>query len=421
MLHARVQSLFRRSVHCGSTEITMSMAITFKSASSPLDSKRFEIRSTLGQGGFGVVYRAFDRDLGAQVALKTLHHTNARSLYRFKREFRSLADIAHPNLATLYELIQEDSLWYFTMELVDGVDFLSWIRRTPNLGSRLLTPDTGLRDADPTTEGSVESLRLQSQRELTLASKSLDITLEGDSASLLAQSASFPDIDATTDARLSADFTRDGGVFSADMPRLLEGLRQLARGVRALHDYGKMHRDIKPSNVLVDRQGRVVLLDFGMVADMGPAESPLQALERQSDPTKATFAGTPRYMAPEQAMGEGLDAATDWYSVGVMLYEALSGGVAPIEGKTNLQLLLRKQSVTPVPILERAPQTPPILGKLCMDLLNTDPAKRPGAARILSVLKKLQNAHLAASNARSPGTNGSVLSLDEISYGDPLL
>ncbi|WP_162687503.1 serine/threonine-protein kinase PknK [Bradymonas sediminis] len=379
----------------------MSMAITFKSASSPLDSKRFEIRSTLGQGGFGVVYRAFDRDLGAQVALKTLHHTNARSLYRFKREFRSLADIAHPNLATLYELIQEDSLWYFTMELVDGVDFLSWIRRTPNLGSRLLTPDTGLRDSDPTTEGSVESLRLQSECKPALASKSLDITLEGDSASLIAQSASFPDIDATTDARLSGAFTRDAGEFSADMPRLLEALRQLTWGVRALHDYGKMHRDIKPSNVLVDRQGRVVLLDFGMVADMGPAESPLQALERQSDPTKATFAGTPRYMAPEQAMGEGLDAATDWYSVGVMLYEALSGGVAPIEGRTHLQTLLRKQSVIPESIFDLAPATPPALGELCMELLSIDPSGRPGAAQILATLERLQQSVAAAESAHS--------------------
>jgi len=394
------------------------MAITFKSESFPLDSKRFEVRSMLGQGGFGVVYRAFDRDLGAQVALKTLHHHNARSIYQFKREFRALADIAHPNLATLYELIQEESLWYFTMELVDGVDFLSWIRGVRNAKSRLITPTPVFRDLNDTIEGSAEFLRLQSQRDASSDGEFLGATIEGNSADLAAHSENFHDLEVSTGSAPNGHAGIHEGFFTPNLPCLYEALRQLTQGVRALHEYGKMHRDIKPSNVLVTRDGRVVLLDFGMVADMGPADSPLQLLERQSDPTKTTFAGTPRYMAPEQALGEELDAATDWYSVGVMLYEALSGGIAPIEGKTNLQLLLRKQSVTPVPILERAPQTPPILGKLCMDLLNTDPAKRPGAARILSVLKKLQNAHLAASNARSPDTNGSVLSLEEISYGD---
>lgn len=335
------------------------MAITFKSERFALDSKRFEIRSMLGQGGFGVVYRAFDRDLGAQVALKTLHHTNARSVFRFKREFRALADIAHPNLATLFELIQEESLWYFTMELVDGVDFFSWVRGVRGAKGQQGTPTAEPDDLNDTLDASAEPARA-----------------------------------------LHTHPRAPQPGFRADLPRLYEALRQLTQGVRALHEYGKMHRDIKPSNVLVARDGRVVLLDFGMVADMGPADSPLQALERQSDPSKLAFAGTPRYMAPEQALGEDFAAATDWYSVGVMLYEALSGGIAPIDAKTSLQLLLRKQSVAPVPILERAPKTPPLLGKLCMDLLSVDPARRPGAAQILAVLETLQSSAAGGAGAR---------------------
>ena len=81
---------------------------------------RYELRGKLGSGGTGVVYRAFDRVRGREVALKSLRNTEGRDLFRFKREFRSLADLAHPNLIALYELSTAGSDWMFTMELVDG-------------------------------------------------------------------------------------------------------------------------------------------------------------------------------------------------------------------------------------------------------------------------------------------------------------
>ena len=93
-----------------------------------LDGGRFEIRGTLGAGGAGVVYRAFDRQLRREVALKLLRHAHGRDLYRFKREFRSLADIVHPNLVSLHELHASADDWYFTMELVEGVSFIDWVR-----------------------------------------------------------------------------------------------------------------------------------------------------------------------------------------------------------------------------------------------------------------------------------------------------
>ena len=85
---------------------------------------RFEVRGTLGTGGAGVVYRAFDKQLKREVALKMLRQASGRDLYRFKREFRALADIVHPNLVTLHELQADDGDWFFTMELVLGVDFV---------------------------------------------------------------------------------------------------------------------------------------------------------------------------------------------------------------------------------------------------------------------------------------------------------
>ena len=91
---------------------------------------RFEILSRLGAGGMGVVYEAFDRERQTRVALKALPRIEAGSLYRFKQEFRALADLVHPNLATLHELIEYQGTWFFTMELVDGTDFLRYVRGT---------------------------------------------------------------------------------------------------------------------------------------------------------------------------------------------------------------------------------------------------------------------------------------------------
>src|SRR3569623_702780 len=89
---------------------------------------RFEVRGTLGTGGAGTVYRAYDSQLQREVALKHLRQASGRDLYRFKREFRALAAIVHPNLVTLHELHATEGDWYFTMELVEGVSFIDWVR-----------------------------------------------------------------------------------------------------------------------------------------------------------------------------------------------------------------------------------------------------------------------------------------------------
>src|ERR1041384_8248409 len=89
---------------------------------------RFEVRGTLGSGSAGGVYRAVDHQLGREVALKLLRQASGRDLYRFKKEFRTLADIVHPNLVALHELHATEGEWFFTMELIEGVSFIDWVR-----------------------------------------------------------------------------------------------------------------------------------------------------------------------------------------------------------------------------------------------------------------------------------------------------
>src|SRR4051812_3554648 len=90
--------------------------------------RRYQIVRRVGSGGVGVVYAAFDTERGQTVALKTLLRANPATVYRFKKEFRTLADIAHRNLISLYDLVVDDQHCFFTMELIDGVDFLAYVR-----------------------------------------------------------------------------------------------------------------------------------------------------------------------------------------------------------------------------------------------------------------------------------------------------
>src|SRR5262245_57343159 len=99
----------------------------------------------------GVVYQAYDRERATTVALKTLRHRDAAALYRFKREFRGLADISHPNLAALHELVSSGDEWFFTMELIEGVDFITWTRGPDPHAARALadTFDDTVGDTAP--------------------------------------------------------------------------------------------------------------------------------------------------------------------------------------------------------------------------------------------------------------------------------
>jgi eukaryotic-like serine/threonine-protein kinase len=278
----------------------------------------YELLRELGRGGMGVVYEARDLKRDRSVALKMMQWSDPAALYRFKREFRALADLNHPNLVTLHELVGEGGQWFFTMELLAGSNFLGHVR-----GGAL-----------------------------------------------------------------------SGGPWRPDQEsRLRKALAQLADGVCALHAAGKLHRDIKPGNVLVTQDGRVVLLDFGLAADLDRSGKYLSV--------HPGLLGTLDYMAPEQAAALPVSPASDWYAVGVMLYEALAGR-PPHEG-TPREILLAKQRHAPAAPTEWKPGLPDDLVALCMDLLRLDPAARPAAEEVSRRLRA--GAALPAPEAQAAPTD----------------
>jgi hypothetical protein len=284
--------------------------------------ERFEIVRRLGSGGMGVVYEALDREHGSHVALKTLRSSDARTILRFKQEFRALEGLHHPNLVELGDLIEDRGRWFFTMELVRGVDFLSFVR------------PLGYKMGDDPTSGAVARPR------------------------------------APADSPSGPRFVR-APLPQLDETRLRSALVQLARGLTALHGAGKVHRDIKPSNILVTPTGRVVLLDFGLVTNAA----------RGALTTNEVLLGTAGYMAPEQAGLASVGPAADWYAVGVLLYVALCGRL-PFEG-VAADILMRKQRVLPQPPSSLTSDVPADLDTLCIDLLRIDPHARPDGVQVL--------------------------------------
>jgi serine/threonine protein kinase len=325
---------------------------------------RYEVLLRIGTGGMGVVYEALDRERGVAVAVKTLLRFSPTALYRFKQEFRTLADVTHPNLVQLYELVATDTDHvFFAMELVRGVDFLTYTLR----------PDVARVDGaarSPTTKGSQASADVEAERTGPFGAAPLD--------------------DEAAEAKK--------GRCAADVDRLRPALAQLVAGVSALHGAGKLHRDVKPSNVLVTGEGRVVLLDFGVATDL--------ALVLRRSSAEKEVVGTARYMAPEQATDAAPTAASDWYSVGAMLFEALVG--RPVFRGTSREVLLHKTLVDPPMPSDLVTGVPEDLDALCHALLQRAPADRPTGAEIARMLGERISGDMRGRPTRAGLSTGQV-------------
>lgn len=284
-------------------------ALTFRGT------ERFELVALLGRGATGIVYEAFDREIGGRVALKVLARRGSEGISAFKHEFRALQGICHPNLVELRELVFDSGFWLLVMPLVRGVPIVAYAR-----GAMPAATDA----------------RLPSSVELD------DETVRRGVARPVARPAA--SLGQASAARIRASFTG------------------LARGLVALHAERKIHRDLKPSNVLVDARGNVTILDFGLVSEVPGTEA--------REPNE--LLGTPSYMSPEQAALRPLGPPSDWYSVGVMLHEALTGRLPNHDEAT--------------PLDEWPSGVPTDLSALCAELLRVEPSERPSGTSVLERL-----------------------------------
>jgi hypothetical protein len=249
---------------------------------------RYELRGTLGEGGFATVYRAWDAMLERGVALKQLHPhlaANTDIRRRFLAEARALARLRHPNIVVVHEVGETDGRPFFTMELIEG-------RTLAELGAR-------------------------------------------------------------------------GPLPPAEVVRVIQNL---AGAVDAMHAAGFVHRDVKAANVMVERSGRVVLMDFGIA--------------RTADATQHTrtgaVLGTLESIAPEQVRGLPAGPPADIYALGILTYQLLAGR-PPFVGDTAF-LLHAHVYDPPPPLRGLRPGLPPHVYAAVESALAKDPAQRPASA-----------------------------------------
>jgi len=254
--------------------------------------RRYAIAEQLGVGGSGVVYRAFDRELGEVVAVKTVRPdvlaVDPTALERLKSEIRLARRISHRNVVRTHDLGEADGMYFITMEYVTGTSLRELIDR----GTRL------------------------------------------------------------------------------PVPAVVAIAKQLCRALEVAHEQGVIHRDIKPQNLMVQPDGTLKVMDFGVA----------RLAERVSQLTSTGMVvGTPAYMAPEQLMDDPIDARADIYATGVVMYECLTGH-RPVEGTSPHVLMARMLSSTIRAPHEENPVVPKLLSAIVMRTLSKEADARPSTA-----------------------------------------
>lgn len=262
---------------------------------------RYELRAELGRGGMARVYRAVDTLLQRQVAIKVLAaqlSLDPEFVRRFDREATTAANLHHPAIVTIYDVGEQDGLYYIAMEYVSG--------------------------------------------------RSLQAVLE--------------------------ERTTLGLGYAVSL------LDPVAKALDYAHAQGAVHRDIKPHNILIDRDGRVLLTDFGI------AQTPDSDGERLT--RTGIFMGTPEYISPEQAEARRVDGRSDLYSLGVVAYEIITGRV-PFSGATP-QLIVAHAQLPPPPPTSVLAHLPSELDEVLTIALAKRPERRfPTGQALVDALRSI--------------------------------
>jgi len=257
----------------------------------------YEVRSVLGQGGFGTVFKAFDEKLHRVVAIKVMSVqlvSTSPPRKRFLREARAAASIKNENIVQVYS-VEEQPLPYLVMEYING----------PTLQEKL------------------------------------------------------------------------NGNGPLEVTEVLYFGQQIANGLAAAHALNLVHRDIKPGNILIEGEieQKLKITDFGLA----------RAADDASLTRSGMIAGTPMYMAPEQASGQAIDHRTDLFSLGSVLYQMASGR-PPFRAQTTIAVLRRVAEDTPRSLQEIVPETPDWLVVIINKLLEKKPADRYQSAKEVAEL-----------------------------------
>ena len=356
----------------------------------------YRIRSTLGKGGIGTVFRAVDRRTGDEVALKLLSTGAALepvAAKRMAREFETLARLAHPNVVRVFDAGVHQGYPYLVMELVEGLDLRSYLSLTDEPAHHPSPPaEAGVAPAESDASGrpfDVEALLGEpdtgfvDRTDLSGARRALEDyarrsdepdtgeagSVTGSDDEALAWPPLFGSFDESEDPPrpLLAATPRTRELNKPErIGRLKDALLQVCEALGYIHAHGLVHRDLKPSNILVDEDRHVRLMDFGLAKFLA---------EDATVTARGRVVGTYRYMAPEQALGEPLDGRADLYSLGVVIYELLAGR-PPFDARTPVELWQQILEGEPPSLFTHNPHADEELARIAHKLLRKDPDDR---------------------------------------------
>ncbi len=163
-----------------------------------------------------------------------------------------------------------------------------------------------------------------------------------------------------------AELLRNGA--SSDFPRVIEFMRGAARGLLVAHEKGVIHRDLKPDNLMLTKDGKIKVVDFGLAV--------LGTIDGSRLTTEGTIVGTPHYMAPEQWEARNVDERSDVYSLGATFYHVLTGRT-PFDGRTALELISNfSKAPRAEPLQHFNPTVPATLATLILKMIEKEPADR---------------------------------------------
>ncbi|MBX7100854.1 MAG: serine/threonine protein kinase [Myxococcaceae bacterium] len=368
----------------------------------------YRVLETLGSGGVGTVYRAIDRRSGEMAALKLLSTGPAldpKAARRLAREFETLADLSHPNVVRVFDTGVFQGYPYLAMELVDGLTLRHYLslaedelssdhglsraieehRKTLNVeGGAAHEDDGGDSDDEGGERPDIFTLATFGEESPSEEYEEEDYESGPESVRALADLADEPDtresmlsqpISLPYDVPMPGEMQEVARASELDldrlnrperMGRLKDVLLQICDALAYVHGHGLIHRDLKPSNIMVDEDRLVRLMDFGLakfIADDAAVTA------------DGRLVGTFRYMPPEQILGEKLDARADLYSLGVILYELLTGR-PPFEAKTPYELWQKVLETDAAPVHQINARADRNLSRVAHRLIRKEPADR---------------------------------------------